>query len=189
MRIGIFGGSFNPIHKAHVAIARYVLDKMKLDKIIIVPVGIPSHKNIKMADTNLRIKMCKEAFKDDANIVVSNIEAKSNEISYTIDTLKKLISLYGSCNEFYEIIGEDSANTLNTWKNYEEILKLSKIIVFRRFNYSQILPHRNMIYLDTPLFKISSTMIREKIKANEDVSSYLPSGVLNIIQNNNLYKD
>lgn len=189
MRIGIFGGSFNPIHNAHILIAKYVLEKMKLDKIIIVPVGIPSHKNIKMASSDIRLKMCQEAFKNDNNIIISDIEIKAQEISYTIDTLKKIISLYGEDNEFYEIIGEDSANNLTTWKDYEEILKLSKIIVFRRFNYSHILTHKNIIYLDTPVFKISSTMIREKIKHGEDVSNIIPNPVLTIIQNNNLYKD
>ena len=189
MRIGIFGGSFNPIHNAHVSIVNYVLNKMKLDKIIIVPVGIPSHKDIKMASSNIRIKMCQEAFKNNEKILVSDIEIKSQNINYTIDTLKKLISLYGVENEFYEIIGEDSANNLKSWKNYEEILELSKIIVFKRFNYSYILPYRNMIYLNTPLFNISSTLIREKIKSGEDVSSLLPNSVLKIIQENNLYKD
>lgn len=188
MRIGIFGGSFNPIHNAHINIARYILNKLDLDKIIVIPVGKPSHKNLKMADSHLRLEMCQKAFEMDEKIVVSDIEIKSPKTSYTIDTLKKLISIYGWHNEFYEIVGEDSADSLDSWKNYKEILKLSKMVVFRRGHYKNIISHNNLIYLDTPLYELSSTMIREKIKKNEDVSKYIPENVLKIITENNLYK-
>lgn len=188
MRIGIFGGSFNPIHNAHIYIAKYILHKLQLDKVIVVPVGKASHKNLKMVDSKLRFEMCEKAFENEKNIVVSNIEVRTEKTSYTIDTLKKLISIYGDHNEFYEIIGEDSANNLTTWKNYENILKLSKIVVFRRGHYKNIIQHKNIIYLNTPIYEISSTMVREKIKNNEDVSNYLPQDVLKIIKAYNLYK-
>ncbi|WP_410208379.1 nicotinate-nucleotide adenylyltransferase [Fusobacterium sp.] len=188
MRIGIFGGSFNPIHYAHINIARYILKKLQLDKLIVIPVGKASHKNVKMADPQLRLEMCRKAFETDEKITVSDIEIKSNKVSYTVDTLKKLISLYGGHNEFYEIIGEDSADTLDTWKNYKDILKLSKIVVFRRAQYKNIIHNKNILYLDTPLYELSSTMIRQKINKNEDVSQYIPKEVFEIISKNNLYK-
>ena len=188
MRIGIFGGSFNPIHNAHITIARYILNKLQLDKLIVIPVGKASHKNFKMADPEIRLEMCKKAFETDEKITVSDIEIRSSKVSYTIDTLKKLISIYGGHNEFYEIIGEDSADNLDTWKNYKDILKLSKIVVFRRAEYKNIIQNKNILYLDTPLYEISSTMIREKIRKGEDVSQYIPDGVFEIIKKNNLYK-
>ena len=78
--------------------------------------------------------------------------------------------------------------TIKNQKNYENILKLSKIVVFRRGHYKNIIQHKNIIYLNTPIYEISSTMIREKIKNNEDVSNYLPQDVLKIIKAYNLYK-
>lgn len=191
MKIGIFGGSFNPLHNTHVYIAEYILKVMELDKIIIIPVGIPSHKNIKMASGKLRLNMCQEAFKNNSRIIVSDIEVNLNTTSFTIDTLKKLIDIYGKDNEFYEIVGEDSINTLKTWKSYKEILELSKIVVFKRFNSNKEnnLQSENIIYLDTPVFETSSTSIRNKIKNNEDISNDVPESVLKIIKENKLYKD
>lgn len=187
MKIGIYGGSFNPIHNAHIEIVKFVLDKLKLDKIIIIPVGTASHRDDIVVDGQLRLKMCKLAFKNEKNILVSDIEISENKVSYTIDTLNKIISLYGKENEFYEIIGGDSANYFSTWKEYEKILELSKVVIFRRKGYTGDIIHKNLIYLNTPLYDISSTMIRKKIHNNEDISDLVPKKVANFIKDNSLY--
>ncbi len=187
MRIGIYGGSFNPIHKAHISIVKYILDKLQLDKIIIIPVGKASHREDIMVDGKLRKKMCELAFENEEKIVVSDIEVKSKKISYTIDTLRKLISLYGGYNEFYEIVGEDSAYNFSKWKEYNKILELSKVVVFRREGYDGGISHKNIIYLDTPLYDISSTMIREKIQSGESILELVPEKVAKFIETNKLY--
>lgn len=189
MRIGIYGGSFNPIHNGHINIVKYILDKLQLDRIIIIPVGKASHRNDKMVSAKLRLEMCKKAFEDMEKIVVSDIEIKSSKLSYTVDTLKKIIAFYGGHNEFYEILGEDSANYFTSWKQYEKILELSKVIVFRRKGYKGEIEHKNVIYLDTPLYDVSSTMIRKKVKNNENISDLVPKGVLELIIKEKLYKE
>ena len=108
MRIGIYGGSFNPIHKAHVEIVKFILKKLELDRIIIIPVGKASHRDDIMLSGELRKKMCELAFEGNEKIIISDIEIKSKKTSYTIDTLKKIISFYGGHHEFYEIVGEDA---------------------------------------------------------------------------------
>lgn len=188
MRIGIYGGSFNPIHNAHVEIVKFILDKLQLDKIIIIPVGKASHRDDVMVDGALRLKMCELAFENEENILVSNIEIKRKKTSYTIDTLRKLISLYGGHNEFYEIVGEDSAYNFSKWKEYEKILELSKVIVFRREGYNGGIEHRNLIYLDTPLYDISSTKIRKRIKNGESIEDLVPQKIADFIKINRLYK-
>ncbi|WP_291256042.1 nicotinate (nicotinamide) nucleotide adenylyltransferase [Fusobacterium sp.] len=187
MKIGIYGGSFNPIHNAHIEIVKFVLDKLKLDKIIIIPVGTASHRDDIVVEGKLRMKMCELAFENEKNISVSDIEINEHKVSYTIDTLYKIISLYGEENEFFEIIGEDSANYFSTWKEYKKILELSKVVVFRREGYTGDISHKNLIYLDTPLYDISSTMIRKKIHNNEDISKLVPEKVANFIKENSLY--
>lgn len=188
MRIGIYGGSFNPIHNAHIGIVKYILNKLQLDKIIIIPVGKASHRDDVMVDGELRKKMCELAFEGEKKVSISDIEVKSKKISYTIDTLRKLIALYGGHNEFYEIVGEDSAYNFTKWKEYDKILELSKVVVFRREGYNGGIEHKNIIYLDTPLYDISSTMIRKKIQVGESILKLVPKKVAEFIENNKLYK-
>lgn len=188
MKIGIFGGSFNPIHNGHIEIVKFMISTLNLDKMLIVPVGIPSHKKNNLLNGKKRLTMCKLAFKDLNNIEVLDIEIKQNSISYTIDTLKKIISIYGEYNKYFEIIGKDSADYFEQWKNYEEILKLSTVVVFDREEYigKKI---KDLIYLKTPLFPISSTQIREKLKKDENIDNLVPLAVKNFIEKYNLYSE
>ena len=176
MRIAIYGGSFNPMHIGHEKIVDYVLNNLNMDKIIIIPVGIPSHRENNLEQSDTRLKICKEIFKGNKKIEVSDIEIKSEGKSYTYDTLLKLIDLYGENNEFFEIIGEDSLKSLKTWKNYEELLKICKFIVFRRKDDKNIqideefLNNKNIIILENEYYDISSTEIRNMVKNNEDIT-------------------
>lgn len=188
MKIGIYGGSFNPVHWGHINVVKYVLEKLELDKILIIPVGTPSHRADDLAPGELRFKMCQVAFENIDKIQVSDIEIKSGKLSFTIDTLKNIREIYGEDNEFYEIIGEDSAYYFDMWKDYLEILNLSKVVVLRRKGYVSHLTHKNLMYLDSPLFNVSSTEIRQRIKNSRDISFLLPEKVEKIMNENNLYK-
>ena len=170
MRIAIYGGSFNPMHIGHEKIVDYVLNNLNMDKIIIIPVGIPSHRENNLEQSDTRLKICKEIFKGNKKIEVSDIEIKSEGKSYTYDTLLKLMDLYGENNEFFEIIGEDSLKSLKTWKNYEELLKICKFIVFR------------IIILENEYYDISSTEIRNMVKNNEDISAFVNKKVKKLIE-------
>jgi len=188
MRIAIYGGSFNPMHIGHEKIVDYVLNNTNMDKIIIIPVGIPSHRENNLEQSDTRLKICKEIFKGNKKIEVSDIEIKSEGKSYTYDTLLKLMDLYGENNEFFEIIGEDSLKSLKTWKNYEELLKICKFIVFRRKDDKNIqideefLNNKNIIILENEYYDISSTEIRNMVKNNEDISAFVNKKVKKLIE-------
>lgn len=188
MRIAIYGGSFNPMHIGHEKIVDYVLNNLNMDKIIIIPVGIPSHRENNLEQSDTRLKICKEIFKGNKKIEVSDIEIKSEGKSYTYDTLLKLMDLYGENNEFFEIIGEDSLKSLKTWKNYEELLKICKFIVFRRKDDKNIqideefLNNKNIIILENEYYDISSTEIRNMVKNNEDISVFVNKKVKKLIE-------
>lgn len=188
MRIAIYGGSFNPMHIGHEKIVDYVLNNLNMDKIIIIPVGIPSHRENNLEQSDTRLKICKEIFKENKKIEVSDIEIKGEGKSYTYDTLLKLMDLYGENNEFFEIIGEDSLKSLKTWKNYEELLKICKFIVFRRKDDKNIqideefLNNKNIIILENEYYDISSTEIRNMVKNNEDISAFVNKKVKKLIE-------
>ena len=188
MKIAIYGGSFNPMHIGHEKIVDYVLKNLDMDKIIIIPVGIPSHRENNLEQSDTRLKICKEIFKGNKKIEVSDIEIKSEGKSYTYDTLLKLMDLYGENNEFFEIIGEDSLKSLKTWKNYEELLKICKFIVFRRKDDKNIqideefLNNKNIIILENEYYDISSTEIRNMVKNNEDISAFVNKKVKKLIE-------
>lgn len=193
MRIAIYGGSFNPMHRGHEQIVEYILKNLNMDKIIIVPVGIPSHRENNLEQSDTRLKICREIFKDNSKIEVSDIEIKSDGKSYTYDTLIKLIEVYGKNNEFFEIIGEDSLKNFKTWKNYKELLKICKLVVFRRNDDEdkeidkEFLKNSNIIILKNEYYNYSSTEIREKVKNEEDISNLVNKNVEKIILQE--YKD
>lgn len=185
MKIGIYGGSFNPIHLGHEKIARFVVKELNLDKLLIIPVGTPSHRENNRKNSLLRLRLCKIVFEDDEKIEVSDIEIKKNKISYTYDTLLELMAIYGKENEFFEIIGEDSLENFKTWKNYREILNLSKLVVLKRKNYNKNIfdeKHLNIIYLENPYFDFSSTEIRNRLKNGEDISRLVNPKIKDILE-------
>ncbi|WP_338959816.1 nicotinate (nicotinamide) nucleotide adenylyltransferase [Fusobacterium nucleatum] len=188
MKIAIYGGSFNPMHIGHEKIVDYVLKNLDMDKIIIIPVGIPSHRENNLEQSNTRLKICKEIFKNNEKVEVSDIEIKAEGKSYSYDTLLKLIQIYDKDNEFFEIIGEDSLKNLKTWKNYKELLNLCKFIVFRRKDDknteidSEFLNNKNIIILENEYYNMSSTEIRNKVKNKEDISGLVNEKVKNLIE-------
>ena len=188
MKIAIYGGSFNPMHIGHEKIVDYVLKNLDMDKIIIIPVGIPSHRENNLEQSNTRLKICREIFKNNKKVEVSDIEIKSERKSYTYDTLLKLIEIYGKDNKFFEIIGEDSLKNLKTWKNYKELLNLCKFIVFRRKDDkntkidSEFLNNKNIIILENEYYNISSTEIRNKVKNGEDITGLVNKKVKKLIE-------
>ncbi|WP_022820231.1 nicotinate (nicotinamide) nucleotide adenylyltransferase [Fusobacterium russii] len=184
MRIGIYGGSFNPIHIGHEEIARLVVRELNLDKLFIIPVGIPSHREDEYKNSLTRLKLCRIVFEEDEKIEVSDIEIKRNRTSYTYDTLLEFMEIYGKENEFFEIIGEDSLENFKTWKNYKEILNLSKLVVLKRKNYNKNVfdeKHKNIIFLENPYFDFSSTEIRRRLKNGEDISKLVNPKIKNIL--------
>lgn len=192
-KIGIFGGTFNPPHIAHLIHSEIVRTQVTLDKIIFIPSGNPPLKESGILDSLHRLKMTKIAFESDENFLVSDIEiTDSADKSYTIDTLHKFRKLYNKSDiKLYLIIGLDNLIDFPKWKSPEKIFTLSEVLVMNRPGYSvNDVPDefsKKVTYISVPSLEISSTMIRERIKAGKSVKYLVTEPVLKYINENKLY--
>lgn len=187
MRLGIFGGSFDPIHIGHLIIAEFAREYMKLDKVIFIPVGNPSHREDNLVSAIDRYNMVKIAISNNPYFEVSDIEISHKKLNYTYDTLLEIKNNYEN-SEIFEIIGEDSADYLHKWKNYNELLKMCKFLVFKREGFDYISNHDNIIVMNSPKISISATLIRNRIKNNMSIKYMVEETVEKYILENNLYK-
>ncbi len=196
-KLGIMGGTFNPIHYAHLFTSNYVLEKYNLDKIVFIPTGEPPHKkNIDLPSVEHRYNMTKIAIEDNSNFFISNIEVERHTTTYTIDTLKQIKSMCDEDIQLYFIVGTDTINQVYTWKEPENIFDLTKFIVTTRPNYilnektkQLVNKYKDKIYFcETPMLEISSTNIRKRVEQEKKVTYLLPKNVEDYIYKNNLYK-
>lgn len=185
-KIGIFGGSFNPIHRGHIEMADLAIKELNLDKLYIVPVGTPSHRcNKEFVSDHDRMAMIKLACSKNKKLYPCDYEIKSEKVSYTYDTLLKIVETHPD-SLIYEIIGEDSAEYLTSWKNYNEMVDLCKFVFFKRKGYYSTT--NGLLTIEAPLFDLSSTMVREKIKNNESLDKYIVPEVEEYIKEHRLYR-
>lgn len=189
--IGIYGGTFDPIHTGHLITAQSVCEIRKLDKIIFIPSFISPHKTNRITTLpKHRIEMLKLAIEGIPYFDISDIEIERKDISFTIDTLNTLKSSYKNIEL---IIGFDNLITFDTWKEPDRILELAKLIVLRRKVKDEILPKNKFfddaIFVDTPLIEIYGTDIRKRIKENRNINFLVPQKVKAYIYKHNLYKD
>ncbi len=200
-RIGILGGTFNPIHMGHLAIAEKVYEYHHLSKVLFIPVYIPPHKYIDdLADAHHRYQMIKEAISGNEKFEVSDFEIKREVRSYTIDTLQYLLNLYGKDFEGFLIIGADSLNELELWKDITKLSQLCHFVIVNRPGFSTEISNRltDIIGKDKVLdmerlrveispIGISSTDIRKKLKDGVGVRGLVPSCVEAYIREHDLY--
>ena len=194
MRLGIFGGSFNPPHKMHLDIALELINKQYVDKVIYVPTGSKyKYKNNLLPDKN-RLDMLKIIVNKYNNIDVSKFELK-DEVVYTCETLAHFKEKYPN-DEIYFVCGTDNLSYMDKWKNGEEILSNYKILVIKRDgdNVSELLKKfkdykKNILVADIEQRDLSSTIVREKIKNEEDVLDVLDEDVWMYIKENGLYRN
>jgi nicotinate-nucleotide adenylyltransferase len=198
LRIGIYGGSFSPIHNGHIKAVKAFLEQMQLDFCYVIPTFIPPHKATSgVIAPEHRIRMCELAFKDTDGIVVSDIEIKRGGTSYTVDTLRQLA---GDDRRLFFLMGTDMLLTLDKWRSPDEIFKLCYPVYMRRENdgakdaeiIEKIADYRKrfgktvMKIVADPI-EISSTVVRSKIARGEDVSSLIPQAVEDYVRENGLY--
>jgi len=132
-RIGLFGGTFNPIHLGHVQVVREVKAGFGLDKILIIPPALPPHKELNgVVDAEDRLEMIRLAFSDDPNFMISDVELKRSGPSYTIDTVRHFKSISPKNTELYLIVGLDAFLEIDTWKSYNDLFLLIPFIVMSR---------------------------------------------------------
>lgn len=188
MKIGILGGTFNPIHVGHLILAEEVLQKIGLSKIIFIPTNLPPHKdNGQVISATHRMKMLRLAIRGNPHFGVSDIEIKRGGRSYTIDTLKELKKIY-SGDELYFIIGSDLINYLDDWKDLKEIIAMVKFIVATRPGYSlQNLPDY-MTTINICAVDISAFGIRQCIKENRSFRYLVTEAVRHYILKKGLYR-
>lgn len=189
-KIGIFGGTFDPIHMGHLITAQSVREIRELDKIIFIPAFISPHKTSADASwTEHRANMIKIAIEDVPFFEYSDIEIKKGGISYTVDTLRELKKVY---DEIEFIVGYDNIFTFHKWKDPDEILKLAKIIVLKR--KSSLPPpfedkyYHQAIFVQTRGIEISATDIRERVKNNQPIHFLVPQKVKEYIYEQKLYR-
>lgn len=197
MRIGLYGGTFDPIHTGHLIVIENAINYMNLDKVIILPSSNPPHKkHKKKTPTNIRVEMVAEAIKDNDKIILSTYESTDHTVRYTHETIR-YFKKYFPEDEIFYILGEDSFLTIDTWRNYEDILD-ENIIVFTRSNIdlnSELVKKVGIIKKDNPnIFlinnlniNISSTLIRGLVKDEKSIKYLVSDGVKYIIEKRGLY--
>lgn len=211
MKIILFCGAFDPVHKAHIKMAQDAIDKIGADKLIFIPSNLKFFKNKKFDSNNVieslknkisdpihRINMIKIAIKGLEKIEVSDYEIQHNKKSYTIQTLDHFINVYGQENEYFLIIGSDNLTRFNQWKNYDQILQKATLICFKRGSVcankqclslndcgceSLIINNHRVILFNDFNMEISSTQIRK----NHNLEAGIQKEVLDYINDHGLY--
>ena len=188
MRLGILGGSFNPVHLGHLFLADKALVTLNLDRIVMVPAFIsPFKPQVQNMESNVRIEMLAAAAAGDSRLAIDDCEIRRQGVSYTVDTLEDIIARYNPEGKPHLIIGDDLAEDFLKWKDSEKILRLADIVIARRLKTSEDkhpFPHK---LIDNEIIDISSQMVRKKIGEDGDWRSLVPSAVGAIIEDRQLY--
>jgi nicotinate-nucleotide adenylyltransferase len=192
MKVGLYFGTFNPIHVGHLIIASHMAEFSDLDQIWMVVTPHNPHKTKStLLDDYKRLEMVFLATENYPKIKPSDIEFRLPQPNYTVNTLAHLQEKNPD-HVFSLIMGEDNLNSLHKWKNYDAILENHAVYVYPRISAEAIHPemeiHPKIHRVDAPVVEISSTFIRESIKAKKNVRALLPEEVWKYIDHNNLYK-
>jgi nicotinate-nucleotide adenylyltransferase len=189
MKIGLFFGSFNPIHNGHLIIANHILNETFLLQIwFIVSPHNPFKESVNLLNSYDRLYLVNKAIENDNRMRVSNIEFQLPKPSYTATTLVYLKEKYPN-EEFFIIIGSDSFQNLSKWKNYETIVKNYQLIIYKRpgFEINNSIGAQIQL-MDAPLLEISSTYIRELVKKKKSIKYLVPANIEEEIQNHRFYQ-
>ena len=198
MKIGIYGGTFNPIHNGHTYLLKYLLKNKICDKLIVLVSGNPPHKNDGVLDESHRFNMVKLALSDCSDILVSDMEMGKSERCYTFNTMRLLREQYKN-DELWFIVGADSFKDLPKWYRGEELIKENKFIAVNREGAFQNELYKEKCdeikekygatveFVDIKTPDISSTAVRKMVEEGKIVSSYVPDSVYKYITDNKLY--
>ena len=199
LRVGIYGGAFAPIHNGHVAAAKEFMRQMWLDVLFVIPTGTSPHKQIDRGASDAdRLEMCRLAFEGVEGVIVSDIEIRRQGKSYTVDTLR---SLAGDDRRLFLLCGTDMILTLDSWKDPDEIFRLSYPTYIRREEdesldaalIAKVTEYRNkygknVVRINAPAVIASSSEVRQRIAMGLDASSLLPPAVAAYIEEKELYR-
>ena len=189
MKIGLFFGSFNPIHNGHLIIANHVLNESDFEKVwFVISPQNPFKETHTLLNNYDRLHLLNKATENDPRIKASDVEFKLPKPSYTINTLHHLEKKYPNY-QFVIIMGSDSFQNLNKWKNYEAIIKGFKLFIYKRPGFEIVNNiNANLITTNAPLLDISATYIRELIRQNKSIKYLVPENIELEIKNNAFFR-
>ena len=197
-RIGVFGGTFDPIHIGHLVIAEILQFDLGLDTVLFLPAGRPPHKpEQELADDEHRLAMLEIAIGYFDQFEISTVDLDRSGNSYTARTLEILSAAYGESGDLYFLMGQDSLRDFPTWRNPDKIARLAKLGVALRPHVDVSIEaiegavpdaRGRILMVDVPLIDVSSTAIRNSIRAGRPFRFQVPRGVANYIDANGLYK-
>ena len=193
MKIGIFGGSFNPIHSGHAIIAHHIITSGAVDRLWLMvspvnPLKVDKEQQVKDTD---RLRMVEMVTRPLENVETSAFEFTMPKPSYTVDTLNALQAKFPD-DEFYLVTGADNWVIFDRWRNNEEILAKYHLLVYPRLGYDVVIPEElrdRVTLVDAPIIELSSTMVRKRLAKGLSVRYYVPDEVLSYIERNNLYTE
>ncbi len=187
MKIGILGGTFNPIHYGHLILGEQVSGQLGLDRVVFIPAYIPPHKSNKgVISAKHRLKMIELAVRENAHFKVSDIEIRRQGKSYTVDTLRAIKKQYPKADLFF-ICGSDLVNEIPTWKNVDEIYKMARFVLAKRPGFGKRLTGKNFLKIDVAQVDISSSLIRRLVKQGRSIRYLTPATVVKYIEKYGLY--
>lgn len=187
MRIGILGGTFDPIHVGHLAAARAAIECADLDRVLVIPTGVPPHRAPTVAGAGDRLEMSRLATAGDARFEVSDIEVRRQGPSYTVDTLRELHRLHPD-DELFVILGWDAAKLLSSWHEPDEVRRLARVIIVTRPG-SGSPATTSEILCERPTPDISGSTLRRAIARSESIEDRVPEAVARYIAKRGLYSD
>jgi nicotinate-nucleotide adenylyltransferase len=212
MRVGLFGGSFNPIHLGHLRAAEEVREALGLDLLYFIPAASPPHKpSGDLAPAEHRLAMVRLGTKGNRHFMVSDVEIRRSGSSYTIDTIRYFLATLRQPATLYLLMGADQFAELDTWKDPDELVRLTNIAVhtrfmqgesgpprisvaaLKRFGYTQEDDHyvhasgNTLSFVETTFFPISATEIRGKLRRNESIRYLMPADLVDYVHRHSLY--
>lgn len=191
-RLGILGGTFDPIHFGHLILAEQLKEELKLQKVMFIPSANPPHKeNHPVSSAINRLGMVKIAIRDNPDFLISDLELKRRGKSYTIDTLTQIKKLYKD-SELFFLLGSDAIDELPTWKEPDKIFQKVKVVIALRPGFDRINRENRFVKksLLIPIngLNISSTQIREKVRIRKSIRYLVPPEVEKFIRAKKLYR-
>jgi len=199
MRLGVFGGTFDPVHYGHLVAAEEVRYRLRLDKVLFVPAGMPPHKlDHDITPTRHRLAMLELAIASNPGFALSRVDIDRHGPCYTVDTLALLHQEYGPGTELFFLMGMDSLAEILTWKEPERLIRLAQIVVVGRPGFQadvdeldKVLPGaaERISIVDTPLMEVSSSDIRQRVREGAPIRYQVPEAVEAYIRAHRLYLD